>query len=67
MMSRMKNMFSFTAHTLRRFLSAGSTRSDFYRQDFMMSAFLHQETTNAIFKFKTLFYSMNRRAVIQLK
>ena len=33
MTSRMKSMFSFTARTLRWFLSAKSTRSYFHRQD----------------------------------
>jgi len=60
----MRNMFSFTARTLRWFLSAGSTRSYFHRQD--PSAFLQQETTNFIISFMNLSYFMNRRAVILL-
>jgi len=53
-----KNMFSFTAHTLTWFLPAGSTRSQFHRQD--------PFTPNSIFSFINLFYFMNRRAVIIL-
>jgi len=44
MMSRMEKMFSFTARTLRWFLSAGSTRYYFHRQE--VSAFLATCTRN---------------------
>jgi hypothetical protein len=54
MMSRMKSMFSSTAHTLRWSLSAGSTRLHFYTW-----------TTIKLF-FTNLLYCMNKRAVIVL-
>ena len=52
MISRMKSMFSFTARSLRWFLSAGSARSYFCRQDTRMcllftpgtNSFLHSWT-----------------------
>ena len=52
-MSRMKSMFSFTAHTLRWFLSAGY-------------GFLFSQTGQAAFLHLNYFYFMNRRAVILL-
>jgi hypothetical protein len=63
MMSRMKNMFSFTARTLRWLLSAGSARSYFHKQD---PAFLHQENNKSIFFYAYLLYFINRRAFILL-
>jgi hypothetical protein len=46
MMSRLKNMFYFTARFLRWFLSAGSTRSYFSQTGF--SAFLRQENNKKL-------------------
>jgi len=48
--SRMKrSMFSFTARTLRWFLSAGSMRSYFHRQDRMCLLFYTRKTTTHFF------------------
>jgi hypothetical protein len=67
MMSRMKSMFSFTARTLRWFLSAGSTRSYLHRQNPRMCLlFYTRKTTNSFFSFMNLIYSTNRRAVMLL-
>jgi len=58
------NMFSFTTRTLRRFISAGITRSYFHRQVRMCLLFYTRKTTNPTFLFMSLFYFMSRRAVI---
>jgi hypothetical protein len=66
MMSRMKSMLFFTARTLRWFLSAGSTLSYFHRQDQMCLLFYTRIPTNSFISFMSLFYFLNRRAVILL-
>jgi len=62
-MSKFKSMFSFTARTLRWFLSAGSTGSYFHKQD-MCLLFYTRKTTNSFFSFMNLFYLMYRPFIV---
>jgi hypothetical protein len=50
-MSRMKSMFSFTARTLRWFLSAESTGSSFHRQDRMCLLLYTRKTILMVWPF----------------